>query len=184
MSSPEQMNISFRQQSIDYHINLVQGKKSDHLVEINGITYAVLGDKDKLKTACEILNSVLLFNISNSEDLKKILSTRSDISFPIENIENLGIRILSTKANESALSDINDKKAKVLNQLTPTWPVPGTATTFSMTDRMKDLGVPGIRISVFNRGENWSEGFGELEKADLRVQAASISKTITALTIT
>ena len=69
MSSPEQMNISFRQQGIDYHINLVQGKRSDQTVEINGITYAVLGDEEKLETACKILASfVSLDSITNEKD--------------------------------------------------------------------------------------------------------------------
>lgn len=108
MSNPEQMSISFRQQDTDYHIKLVQGNKSEYSVEINGVIYAVLGDKEKLKTACEILNSIPLYNISNSEDLKGRLSTRSDLSFSVEDIGNFGIKILSTKTSESAVSDIND----------------------------------------------------------------------------
>jgi hypothetical protein len=70
MSSPDQLNIKFTRSNVEYDINLVKDKKSEYSVKINGISYAVLGDKQKLKTACEILNSVSLNSITNSEDLK------------------------------------------------------------------------------------------------------------------
>lgn len=75
MSSPEQMHISFQHLGADYDINLVKGAKSDHSVKINGFSYAVLGDQERLSTACEILQSVSLESISNAEDLKRRLST-------------------------------------------------------------------------------------------------------------
>lgn len=97
MSSPEQLHISFHQMSVNYDINLVKNGKSEYSVKINGMTYAVLGEKEKLEKACEILNSVSLESISNSEDLQKKLVSREDISFPIQKIDDLGIDVLKTK---------------------------------------------------------------------------------------
>jgi hypothetical protein len=82
MLSPQEFHITFSHKAIDYDINLVKNGNSDHLVTINGVVYAVLGDKEKLKAASEILNSVSLDSISNVEDLNGRLSLRSDISFP------------------------------------------------------------------------------------------------------
>lgn len=98
MSGPEQLHISFRQLNVDYDIDLVKGGKSDYSVKINGTTYAVLGDKEKLKTACEIFNSVPLNLISNSEDLKGRLAFREDISFPAQKVDNIGVNVLNTKS--------------------------------------------------------------------------------------
>lgn len=99
MSSPQEMNISFKHLGTDYNIQLVKGEKSDHTVEINGVKYAVLGEKEKLDTACTILNSVSLESISNEEDLKGRLSLREDISFPhTEKTDQIGLEILKTKA--------------------------------------------------------------------------------------
>lgn len=100
MSSPESMHVSFRHQDIDYHIQLVKGVKSDNSVTINGVTYAVLGDKEKNQTACEILHSISLHNIANSNDLKDRLSSRSDISFPYQKTEEIGVRALQTQSPE------------------------------------------------------------------------------------
>lgn len=102
MTSPNQMNVSFRHLGTDYHINLVQGKKSDHTVEINGMTYAVLGDKDKLKTACEILNSIPLRDISNLEDLKGSLSKLNNLSFLFHKANEFGVDSLRTRSIASS----------------------------------------------------------------------------------
>ncbi len=45
MSGPQELHISFRHLDTGYDINLIQGEKSDHSVEINGVSYAVLGEK-------------------------------------------------------------------------------------------------------------------------------------------
>ncbi|MCH9626370.1 MAG: hypothetical protein S4CHLAM123_15670 [Chlamydiales bacterium] len=96
MSGPQELHISFHQQDTDYDLTLVKGGKSDHSVKINGVTYAVLGNKEKLATACEILNSVSLNSISNSDDLKGRLAFREDISFPSQKAGDVGINTLNT----------------------------------------------------------------------------------------
>ena len=52
MSSPQEMNINFHYLGADYNIHLIKGEKSDHSVVINGFTYAILGDEEKLDIAC------------------------------------------------------------------------------------------------------------------------------------
>lgn len=96
MSGPQELHISFRHLGADYDINLVKGEKSDHSVKINGVTYAVLCDKEKLDTACEILKSVSLDSISNVEDLNGRLSVLKDISFPTQKTDDIGIKTLKT----------------------------------------------------------------------------------------
>lgn len=98
MSIPEQLHVSFRQLDVDYDIKLVKEGKSEYSVKINDTTYAVLGEKATLEKACEILNSVSLDLISNSEDLKGRLSLRGDISFPqMQKTDEIGIQTLGTK---------------------------------------------------------------------------------------
>jgi len=94
MSGPQELHISFRHLDTDYDINLQKGGKSAHSVEINGISYAVLGEKEKLDTACEILNSISLDSISTAEDLHGRLSVLKNISFPTQKTDDIGIKTL------------------------------------------------------------------------------------------
>jgi hypothetical protein len=98
MTSPQELHISFRHLGADYNINLVKGGHAVHLVQINGMSYAVLGDEEKLKAACKILGSVSLESISNSEDLLGRLSLIENISFPpTQKTDDIGVKNLSTK---------------------------------------------------------------------------------------
>ncbi len=97
MNSSQDFHIIFSHQGTTYDLNLVKGEKSDHSVEINGVSYAVLGEKEKLDTACDILKSVSLNSISSSKDLQGRLSLRGDISFSqAQKTEAIGIRILNS----------------------------------------------------------------------------------------
>ena len=59
----------------------------------------------------------------------------------------------------------------------------GPVQSTTIEQRMRELNVPGASIAVINNGEiEWSSGYGELNKPVL-IQAASISKTIAALTV-
>ena len=52
----------------------------------------------------------------------------------------------------------------------------------SLQERMDQLHVPGVSIAVINKGEiEWAKGYGELADETTQIQAASISKTVTAL---
>lgn len=79
---------------------------------------------------------------------------------------------------------IKERQTAVENGLIPRIPTPGQSIkTASIEQRMQELGVPGVSITVINKGKpEWSSGYGELSKPVL-IQAASISKTVTALTV-
>lgn len=96
MSSPQELHVNFRNQGIDYSIDLIPGLQSDHSVKINGVTYAILSDAEKLESACKILESVSLEAISNTGDLLGRLAHLDDSSFqpPIQQVKVFGNRIL------------------------------------------------------------------------------------------
>ena len=101
MSGPQEMHIRFQHLGTDYNIDLVKGKKADHSVEINGISYAVIGDQEKLETACKILASLSLDTVTNEKDLIGRLSLREDISFPqAQKTDVIGTAILKKTINE------------------------------------------------------------------------------------
>ena len=80
MTTPENLHVSFCHKGTDYNLDLIKGKKSDQTVQINGVTYTVLGDKEKLESACKILSSLQLDTVSSLQDLANILSLRGDFS--------------------------------------------------------------------------------------------------------
>lgn len=54
----------------------------------------------------------------------------------------------------------------------------------SLEARMEELHVPGVSIAVVRNGrEVWAQGYGDMKAPDKVSQAASISKTVTALTV-
>lgn len=120
MSGPPELHLSFRHLGIGYDLDLLRGEKSDHSVEINGVSYAVLGKKENLNTACEILQSVSLDSISSIEDLKSRLSVREDISFPTQKqISDIGIKSLKTSSLASVfkLPSENIKTTKLIRMV-------------------------------------------------------------------
>lgn len=115
MTIPQQMNIIFRHHGIDYTINLVKSKDSDHCVAINGVSYAVLGEEGKLDAACKILGSVSLNLITSEEDLKGRLFQRGDISFPqAQKADEVGIEILQSRESSSQRTKALEKAYKTL----------------------------------------------------------------------
>lgn len=53
----------------------------------------------------------------------------------------------------------------------------------SIQDRLYAYNVPGIKIAVINNGQiEWTQGYGNLYETETILQAASISKTVAALT--
>lgn len=84
MITPHDFNANFRYKGIDYNIHLSKGNKSKNSVELNGVYYKVLTDKDKLTAACEILKKATEQSslITSDEALKDKLSLVEGISFP------------------------------------------------------------------------------------------------------
>lgn len=166
-----------------YEISLIPtDQDSLNSVIIEGIKYTIDGEQEAVDLFKQKTRGLNLASIQVSE-LQNRLSLLEDYdSIPrIAKPNKLGMDILDAK---QAINQTIKNKDKVLNELTPTWPIPGASPTASITDRMKELGVPGVRICVINNGkQEWSQGVGELAKPNTMIQAASISKTITALTV-
>ncbi len=89
MATPDNFHLSFQHQGTDYNLDIVKGQKSDQTVLINGVTYTVLGDKEKSETVCKILGSFSLDSISTEEDLKNRLSLQEDKA-----VHDVGVQIL------------------------------------------------------------------------------------------
>lgn len=178
----QDFHISFMCQGTAYNLDLVECEKSEHSVEINGVNYEILGDKEKLDTACEILKSVSLDSISNSEDLKGRLSLRGDVSFPSEQrTDSVGKKTLNTHVSVPVLSE---EGRKVENSFRPLTQNPVDTSAINIVDRMKQLNIPGASIAVIEGGElQWSKGYGTMEGLNKQSQVASISKTVNALTM-
>lgn len=94
----------------------------------------------------------------------------------------------SAPSNESA---IEARIRHIQDGLMPPVIVEGEALqTTKLTDRMSQLGVPGVSIAVIHGGKiEWARGFGVMKTGgppvtpDTLFQAASISKPVTALTV-
>lgn len=180
MSGPQELYINFRQQSTDYNLTLVKEGKSDYSVEINGVAYAVLGNKEKLATACEILNSVSLNSISNSDDLKGRLALRGDISFTTQKTDDIGISTLhatetTPQENIERLVPSSGKGAK-MNQLLESW--------------ANDRGFSGVVLVIDKNEPILKCGYGKASLEDdedmsstTRFPIGSVTKPITCFAI-
>ncbi len=160
MSGPQEMHISFQHHGTDYNIDLVKGKPSDHSVEINGVTYAVLGEQEKLETACKILSSVSLDSITSEKDLQGRLSLLEDISFPqAKKTNRVGIDVLGTSIEERI--DVQSAKEAYL------------LATDNPHDAHVAVGIlrPDGSISELNLGKNEAYGAHRI---------GSVTKTFTA----
>ncbi len=96
---------------------LVKGEKSEHRVQINGVTYSILGPSEKMEEVSKTLNSISLASIFSTEDLKERLSSSGKIpSSSISEIKNLTKRKLPStgpspsKAEKSADGPSTTKK--------------------------------------------------------------------------
>lgn len=132
-------------------------------VMVNGVSYSVLGNGDKKQRAINFL------------DL--------DLSSPAQ---SMTMEELKERIKIKGGSDILFKRqAQVQENLVPRlYPPRVVMKPASIEQRMKEYHIPGVSVTVINHfKEEWSEGFGELESPEVRIQAASVSKSITALTV-
>lgn len=106
-------HINFNFNNIHYDIDLVEGKKFEHSVKINGSNYNVLCNKGNLEIACKILNSIKLISISSEDDIKNRLLFVPDISF-------------SQPEMISSIAEIVDSIGKTILNIISTEKVPDT----------------------------------------------------------
>lgn len=166
-----------------YEISLTPTEQDSlNSVIIGGIKYTVGGEREVISLFAQKTRGLNLISMEIG-DLQNRLSIL-DNAQSIPKISKIHSAALDVLFSKKALSQAVRNRSKVLNELEPTWPIPGSSPVVSIVDRMKELGVPGVRISIINNGkEDWSQGIGELEKSNTMIQAASISKVITALTV-
>lgn len=94
-------------------------------------------------------------------------------------------------ATAPGLPSLKGTKSKEQSQveegLIPDIVIPGVTQGHTIEQRMKDLGVPGVSITLVDGGDvQWSQGYGTLDEREhtgLLTQAASISKVVTSLTV-
>jgi len=120
-------------------------------------------------------------------EFKHIASVREVRFTPVLKADRLGASVLKRRSSVESLpkpASSEDKQKYIENHLLPSIPEVGKEiTAANIEKRMQDLGVPGACIAVINGGEvKWSSGYGEM-KTPILVQAASVSKSVTALTI-
>lgn len=159
-----------------YEVSLTRDK-SDTSASFGGIEYSIQGDGE----------AVTIFK-------KKIEEMHLE-QIPIENLqEYIFLQGLDSKGKVTtqvgteilrqhpAPTEKTKEQQAVEEELIPTLPPVGSSH-LKLIDRMKLLGIQGVSIAVINEGEKaWSAGYGEFEKP-VFIQAASLSKTITAMTI-
>ncbi len=170
---------------------------SNDTVLINGRNYALQGDSCKIEWLKSKFPELTKSGLSFEELQLKLIELGAKELSVTAKICDIGINffncpIKETESIEEWTTEVIQENilalpfqsSKVLQELRPTWPIPNTPPIASITDRMKELGVSGARIALINNGKlEWSQGFQELEKSGVMIQAASISKTINSLTI-
>jgi CubicO group peptidase (beta-lactamase class C family) len=172
--------IKFHHGNEDYKIQLVEGKKSDVSVVIHGVTYSVMAEHEQLEVVKNIFASIALDSLSSIEELSERIGSLKGISFAKSHavgIDSIHPAPLDATAREKQLA-IETGIMRLI-------PMPGMAVQpISIEQRMRELRIPGSSIAVIDQEELWTSGYGELELTKpVLIQAASISKTITALAI-
>lgn len=159
-SSTVRLNVNFTEQSVP----------SEATINVGGRHYTVEGDPLKIEWLKVHAESFATTTLESLKDRLDQLETSSK-----ERVNNVGIHVLDhSHAYDRPIS---------IHSLKPTIRLPGSPEKVSIEERMQDLGIPGVRIAVFKNGDVVQQGFGELKNPHTLLQAASISKTITALTI-
>lgn len=96
----------------------------------------------------------------------------------------LETRIHQTAKQALAPDILRVRLAKIEQSITTVDPHnPTTPCTVSLEALMKQYGVPGASIAIFDHGAVCHKGYGVLQNEQVLIQAASISKVVTALTI-
>lgn len=191
MSCPDKFHVSFGYEGTVYDLNLEKGdknEKSDYTIKINGFTYSVLGDKDKLATACKILSSISFTKdaLVTEEDLKGKLSALKGITSPIvEKLGNFGLNILRESQIMSQISPTGSLDLGGDNQISQSKKLqsiidsryetlPDTTPVGCNLIIMKS-GVEPVLLKAGNLPPNFSQHWGSVSK---QFTAACIAKLV------
>lgn len=166
--------VQFNIKDTNYSVFLKAAQEpSQGSVLIGGIHYTLEGQSEAIALFNARVSGLNLASMQ-IEELQSRLSIldKGEISAYALKAMELGPEVLMPPKEPAT------QKSQVLSQITPSPYIPGV----SIKERLAELGIQGLRLSVIDGAEVWTEGFGELEKPRL-IQAASLSKTLTALTI-
>lgn len=175
--------ISFRDGSSTY--NLTLKPLSSHATPSNTITiggrdYEILGEE----TAISALRKHI--NVAKPDNLISIYSFRTFLSETKQKtVEKSTSAFLNTIVeNKQKEEEPPIAHREILNKLVPRLCPPEVAIQpQTLESQMKSYGIPGVSIAIIDNGVVQSEGFGNLVDKETKIQAASISKSITALTV-
>lgn len=101
----------------------------------------------------------------------------------------LGVYLQAPTAKLTPIAAVHPRAARVEAGLLSAVTLKGVNQSFKLADRMAFYHVPGVSLAVINEGKiEWAQGYGVLEEGrdapvtpETYFQAASISKTVTAL---
>lgn len=152
------------------HVKFIeQANPSKNTINVGGRYYTVEGDPSKVDWLKANKNTFATTTLESIKDRLDQLETSSK-----NRVNNVGIQVLDTSLKEEPVT---------IHSLKPSVRLPGSPEKISIEERMQELGIPGIRVAIFKNGNVVQQGYGELKSSHTLVQAASISKTITALTV-
>lgn len=99
--------------------------------------------------------------------------------------ENLNVLPRSYTSPQSlALNELSDRLIQIEQNITTVNPQnPTIPSTVSLEALMKQYGVPGASIAIFDHGVVCHKGYGALQNEQVLIQAASTSKMVTALVV-
>ena len=187
MSDNIHLHFVYRNEAFD--LNLVKtDQPSPQSIRIDGVDYSVdsRGD-DHSELALKLLG---FHNQSAGTGTITIEGLRDRLlELTAENVEikivTAAVAALPEISGDVTGAVLDRRRESVENGLMPRFHIPGTPMEpVNIVQRMKELGVPGVNVAVINDGRvEWTAGYGELAEGDKLIQAASISKTVTALTV-
>ncbi|MCE5293046.1 MAG: beta-lactamase family protein [Chlamydiales bacterium] len=154
-----------------------QQQPSPDAIVLNGRYYTLEGDAAQIARFKDVFGKTITGLTTIAEVTKEF--QQIVVEEQRSKVYAVGARLLGkADSNQEELEHV-----QVLQGVRPTICLPGAPRIVSIQDRMKDLGIHGVGIAVLNKGTITCEGFGDLQDQTKLVQAASISKTVTALTI-
>ena len=115
----------------------------------------------------------------------KLRETRTPADEQVEHVRQSVVNPTPARLEVSSSSRPLTREERVETSLFPWVQIPGMPNgPFTIEQRMRDLGIPGVSIAVINEGRiEWSKGYGDLARLGMVSQAGSISKVFASLAI-
>jgi len=167
--------------TLDFDFKEVENRGDDSVL-LNGRYFQLIGDKEDTSWLKENFPQ-LTETGSTIEGLKADLSTMG--AKEVRTSKKIGRVFSKSFVDGTASDEAAFRKKQVLEEMKPRLGPPGFVNkATSIESQMDNYSIFGVGIAVINDFKvEWKAGLGHLEDIDTLVQAASISKSINALTI-